>query len=78
MYIADASGYMGSVAVLLVRQFLALQLNWTQFFERAVLASSVIGLVLIALAARWFWRHGRQNGHAPASLSPLEMESSRL
>ncbi|WP_114239711.1 DUF5690 family protein [Dyella sp. C9] len=78
MYIADASGYMGSVAVLLARQFLALQLNWTQFFERAVLVSSVAGLVLIALAARWFWLHGRQNRHAPESLSPLEMESSRL
>lgn len=78
MYIADASGYLGSVAVLLARQLLALQLNWTQFFERAVLASSVIGLLLIALAARWFWLHGQQNGHAPAPLSPLEMESSRL
>jgi hypothetical protein len=55
-----------------------LQLNWTQFFERAVLASSLLGLVLTALAARWFWRHGQQNGHAAASLSPLEMESSRL
>lgn len=78
MYIADASGYLGSVAVLLVRQFLALQLNWTQFFERAVIASSVLGLVLIALAARWFWWHGRQSGHAAASLSPLRMESSRI
>lgn len=78
MYLADASGYLGSVAVLLVRQFLALQLNWTQFFERAVLISSLLGLVLIALAARWFWWHGRQNGHAPAPLSPLKMESSRL
>lgn len=78
MYLADASGYLGSVAVLLVRQFLALQLNWTQFFERAVLISSLLGLVLIALAARWFWWHGRQNGHASAPLSPLKMESSRL
>jgi len=78
MYIADASGYLGSVAVLLVRQFLALQLNWTQFFERAVLACSLIGLVLLTLAARWFWLHGRQDGHASPSLSPLKMESSRL
>jgi hypothetical protein len=78
MYIADASGYTGSVGVLLIRQFLALQLNWTQFFERAVLGSSVAGLVLVALAARWFWLQGRQNGHAATSLSPLEMESSRL
>jgi MFS family permease len=78
MYIADASGYMGSVAVLLIKQFLALQINWTQFFERAVLASSLIGLVLITLAARWFWLHGRQNGHAMAPLSHPRMESSRL
>ena len=80
MYLADASGYLGSVAVLLVRQFLALQLNWTQFFERAVLTSSLLGLVLVALSARWFWWHGRKNGLTTTSspLSPLKMESSRL
>ncbi|WP_430391670.1 DUF5690 family protein [Dyella sp. 20L07] len=78
MYIADASGYLGSVAVLLIKQFLALQINWTQFFERAVMASSLMGLVLIALAARWFWLHGRQSVLTLASLSPHLVESSRL
>ena len=78
MYIADASGYLGSVAVLLAKQFLALQLNWTQFFERAVLLCSLLGVGLIALSARWFWQHGRQQTTQPSPLSPLRMESSRL
>jgi len=77
MYIADASGYLGSVAVLLIKQFLHLQLNWTEFFERAVLTCSLLGSVLITLSARWFWRHGRQTTANPL-LPNLRMESHRL
>ncbi|TCV96032.1 hypothetical protein EC912_102381 [Luteibacter rhizovicinus] len=77
MYLADASGYLGSVAMLLIKQFGGLHLNWTEFFIRAVLLCSMAGIVLISLAAHWFRRHGRQNAHVPAP-ALFMMESTRV
>jgi MFS family permease len=54
MYIADAFGYLGSVAVLFLKQFFALHLSWTSFFINAVFIISSFGIAGTILAAVYF------------------------
>jgi len=56
IYVADASGYMGSVALLLWRNFGEISLNWVQFFTLSAYATSIVGVAATALAAVYFWR----------------------
>jgi hypothetical protein len=56
IYIADASGYVGSVALLLWRNFGAVQLDWLGFFLRSAYATSLVGAVLTTAAALYFRR----------------------
>ncbi|WP_298745261.1 DUF5690 family protein [uncultured Brevundimonas sp.] len=63
IYVADASGYLGSVILLLVRNFAAVDLAWLPFFVGAAYATSLAGLVLVTGAAVLFLR-GRGDGSA--------------
>lgn len=54
MYIADAFGYLGSVMVLFLKEFIGVQLSWTSFFTGAVLIISVVGITGTAIAALYF------------------------
>ncbi len=56
MYVADSFGYLGSVAVLFVKQFLGIQVSWTVFFTNAVLLISFIGIAGTVLASLYFKR----------------------
>ncbi len=56
IYVADASGYLGSVALLLWRNFGGFHLDWLQFFTLSAYAASLAGLVLTAAAALYFSR----------------------
>jgi len=56
MYIADAFGYMGSVLVLFLKEFIGVKLSWTSFFTNAVLIVSVIGIAGTIIAAFYFRR----------------------
>jgi hypothetical protein len=59
IYVADASGYLGSVALLLWRNFGEVSLNWVQFFILSAYATSIVGVVATGLAAIYFRRRGR-------------------
>jgi hypothetical protein len=54
MYIADAFGYLGSVVVLFVKQFLGLNVSWTTFFVNAVLVICSFGIIGTIIAAIYF------------------------
>ncbi len=54
IYVADASGYVGSVALLLVRNFGGFKLDWLQFFTLSAYVTSAVGAVLTAVAAIYF------------------------
>lgn len=54
MYVADAFGYLGSVAVLFVKQFLGLHISWTSFFVNAVLIICTFGIAGTIVAAVYF------------------------
>ena len=56
IYVADASGYMGSVALLLWRNFGQGAMNWLQFFIRGAYVTGVAGAGATAIAAIYFYR----------------------
>jgi len=59
MYIADAFGYLGSVVVLLLKQFFGMRLSWTAFFTNAVFIISVIGIAGTIVSTIYFYRKYR-------------------
>lgn len=56
IYIADASGYLGSCALLVWRNFGLVQLNWLQVFTAGAYATSIAGMILMSLSALYFVR----------------------
>jgi len=70
IYVADASGYLGSVALLLWRNFGGFKLDWLQFFTLSAYVTSVAGAALTALAAIYFsTRQGAALGASRGSAS---------
>jgi hypothetical protein len=61
IYVADSSGYMGSVALLLWRNFGQGGLNWLQFFTAGAYVTSVAGAAAtVGAAAYFFYRSARE------------------
>lgn len=56
IYVADAFGYLGSDAVLLIKNFGNFSLSWTDFFVQLVLAVSALGVLMTGFAAFYFKR----------------------
>ncbi|ALL13095.1 DUF5690 family protein [Caulobacter henricii] len=56
IYVADSSGYVGSVALLLVKAFGNLDLDWIQFLTALAYLTSVAGVVGMAVAAAMMLR----------------------
>lgn len=60
MYIADASGYMGSVAVILAKQFGGMQLSWANFYAQTVVLLSTFGMLVTLVSAAYFRAKARR------------------
>jgi hypothetical protein len=56
IYVADSGGYLGSVALVMLRSMSGVRLPWARFLMNASLATSLGGLVLLGWAAVWFHR----------------------
>jgi hypothetical protein len=56
IYVADASGYLGSCALLIWRNFGLVQLNWLQVFTASAYAASILGMLFMGLSAVYFAR----------------------
>ena len=54
MYVLDSCGYLGSVAVLYLKQFLNIQLSWLDFFMAGSEYVSVSGIILILISMYYF------------------------
>ena len=57
IYVANSCGYMGSVALLLWRNFGQASLNWLQFFTLGAYVTGVVGAAATLVAAVFFYRH---------------------
>lgn len=69
MYLSDAFGYLGSVLVLLAREFSGLQLSWVSFFSSAVVALSLLGGGCVLLSAFYFHHKAMRQARVPAFAS---------
>ncbi len=56
IYIADAFGYLGSVAVLLYKNFGKTDVSWLQFFVQGTYVVAIIGIVVSILSLAYFKR----------------------
>ncbi len=56
IYVADSFGYLGSTAILFVKNFTMLELSWTGFFIRLILIGSVVGILLVIFSGVYFKR----------------------
>ena len=56
IYIADSCGYLGTVGLLMIKNFIGLTLPWTAFLVMMSMASAVIGIALLGFAAWYFQR----------------------
>ena len=56
MYVADAFGYVGSVAVLFLKEFTAAQMSYRDVFITGGYCISVAGAFLI-LASMWYFHY---------------------
>ncbi len=61
IYVADASGYLGSVSLLVVKEVFAPALPWLSFFKAGAYATSVVGFVLTLLSLAYFWQRRDRN-----------------
>ena len=69
IYVADASGYAGSVGLLLFRSLAAPKIEWLPFFIAFAHVTAIAVAVTAALSALLFLREGRRAG-ARAGTSP--------
>jgi len=67
IYVADSAGYLGSVVVLLWRNFGQGGMDWLQFFIMGAYVTSIAGTVLTALAAVYFYHRSAQPLASPVA-----------
>ncbi|HOA37707.1 MAG TPA: DUF5690 family protein [Flavihumibacter sp.] len=60
IYLADSFGYLGSVTVMLVRNFSGSQIQWLEFFRSLLMVVGVVGLLLSAGSWWYFARKIRR------------------
>jgi hypothetical protein len=70
IYVADSSGYMGSVALLLWRNFGQGSLNWLQFFTAGAYVTSVAGGTATLVAAGYFFYRSARDRSVAAAVAP--------
>ena len=54
IYITDAFGYLGSVLVMLGKEFINLDITWSQYYARAVMGLALIGFIGTLYALIYF------------------------
>ena len=58
IYLADASGYGGSVALLITKEVFAPALPWLPFFIGGAYVAAILGIALTLISLAYFWRSG--------------------
>jgi hypothetical protein len=61
IYTADAFGYLGTVLVLLVKEFVKIRYTWTDFFTAMFYAAAAGGIVLVVWGSLLFGRIHKKN-----------------
>ena len=72
IYVADAAGYMSSVALLVFYNFVGVHISWVQFLVAISYAAALAGLGLVGAGVFYFHRHLRGPRTQIASLDDIE------
>jgi hypothetical protein len=67
IYLADASGYLGSCTLLIWRNFGLMQLNWLQVFTASAYGTSILGILFVSSSAVFFLRKAAGQSTAAAA-----------
>jgi hypothetical protein len=68
IYLADAFGYLGTVVVLLVKEFMPIKYSWVDFFTWMFYVSAAIGIILVCWSSSLFGIiHRKQINHESGS-----------
>lgn len=68
IYVADSFGYLGSVTVMLVKNFGGISVSWSQFFMDSVIGVSCIGILMMGISIVYFQR--KLHGSNKTGISP--------
>jgi len=69
IYVADAFGYLGSVGLLLYKNFGQAKLSWLEFFIGFSYVSAALCAALFTATALYFWARTREASPAPEPLA---------
>jgi len=61
IYVADAAGYLSSVALLMFYNFIGVEISWVKFLTEISYVAAAVGLVLIIVAGFYFQRRLTQD-----------------
>jgi hypothetical protein len=67
MYVADSMGYLGSVSVLLVKEFARPNISWGEFFKEGVMIVALVGGLCGILSLIYFLQSARRQPSVPES-----------
>lgn len=54
IYVADSFGYLGSVLVMLLKEFFSINIRWSQFYSHGLLWFSLAGIICTLFSLRYF------------------------
>jgi hypothetical protein len=60
IYLADSTGYLSTVGILLVKNLMAVELSWLDFFVGLCWATSLVCTLCFAFSGWWFLREARR------------------
>lgn len=75
IYVADAAGYLGAIAVMLYREFGQAEMSWLDFFRYFSYFTSLFCAACLALSAVYFDRRARRAAYSTGGV-PLSPSSS--
>lgn len=70
IYVADAAGYVSSVALLVLRDLTGVKLSWVEFLRAISYSAALAGLVLIVAAGLYFHSRLPRHGADEATAQP--------
>ncbi len=56
MYIADAFGYLGTILVLIIKEFVSFKVKWVSFFSYLYYFEGVLGIILISVTIYFHYK----------------------
>lgn len=64
MYVADSMGYLGSVSILLIKEFARPNISWGAFFKEGVMIVAIVGGICGILSLIYFLQSARKDNRA--------------